>query len=380
MSLVGNALQAGVDAGRSPGVVAIAAIPGGTLYEGAHGVRKANSPAPMALDSVFRIFSMTKAIGTAAAIKLVERGEIGLDTGVGDILPEFDQIPVLEGFDGDQPRLRPAGKRATVRQLATHTSGLVYEFWNANQQRYLDVTGRPSILSGKREALMSYPLAFDPGERWDYGISIDWLGALVEAVAGEPITAFCQREIFDPLGMEDTAFEPRPDMVDRLVTVHAATPDGFTAIELAPPPQPEFYGMGHCLYSTAPDYMKFLMMLLRGGEPIFRPKTVDLISQNHISELEVRDLVSIAPQISADVRLFPGVRKTFGLGFMRNEGDIPEMRTAGSQTWAGVLNTHYWWDPAKGVAAVIMMQHIPFVDENAVSLYVDFERAVYASL
>ncbi len=380
MSRIEQALKAGVEGGRTPGVVGIAATTGGTLYAGAHGVRKASGPAPMALDSVFRIFSMTKAIGTAAAMILVDRGEITLDTPVADILPAFAEVPVLEGFDGDTPRLRPARTRATVRHLATHTSGLVYEFWNANQQRYLDVTGRPSILSGEREALMSYPLAFDPGERWDYGVSIDWLGALVEAVAGERIDAFCQREIFDPLGMQDTAFELRPDMVDRLVGVHAASPEGFVAIDLAPPPRPELYGMGHCLYSTGPDYMKFLMMLLGGGAPVFRPGTVDEIARNQIGDLEVGDLVSIAPQISADVALFPGIRKTFGLGFLRNEADVPEMRSAGSQTWAGVLNTHFWWDPVKRVAAVIMMQHLPFVDENAVSLYGDFERAVYASL
>ena len=246
------------------------------------------------------------------------------------------------------------------------------------------MTGHPTILSGLRQSLF-YPLTSDPGTRWGYGIGIDWLGQVVEAVDGRSIDVFCREEIFEPLGMANTGFELEGDMAANLGTLMARGEDGvFVPFDLAPPSRPEMYGMGHNLYSTAPDYLRFLRAMLRKGEldgarilseQAFADMTVD-----HMQGLTFQKMVTIAPPVTADVDLFPGTRVTHSFAFARNEEAIPGMRSAGSLTWAGVCNTHFWLDPTKGVAAVIMTQSLPFVEERFMATYEAYEKAVYADL
>ena len=327
---------------------------------------------------------MTKAVGSTAAMILIDQGKLEPETPVQDILPQFADIKVLEGFDGDTPKLRSPKSKATIRHLATHTSGLVYEFWNPDIPKYLEATGHPPILSGLKAAL-SYPLIFDPGERWDYGMGIDWLGQVVEAVDGRRIDQFCQEELFDPLGMPDTRFEAEGALADRLATVYIRGEDGmFSEFELAPPSHPEVYGMGHALYSTAPDYMRFLRMFLNKGRldgtRILSEAGVAKMLENHIGNIRMGKMITAIPAITADVDIFPGIDKTHSFGFMRNEQDVPGMRSAGSQSWAGVCNTHYWFDPAKDIAGLIMTQSLPFVEPRFLKVYEQFERAVYANM
>ena len=315
---------------------------------------------------------------------LIDRGKLNPDTPVEEILPQFAEIKLLEGFDGDTPRLRPPKMKATVRHLATHTSGFVYEFFSSQIiSKYMEATGHPTILSGLKASL-NYPLSFEPGERWDYGIGIDWLCQVVEAVDGRRIDAYCQEEIFDPLGMPDTNFEVNESMANRLAVVQARGEDGqFADFELAPPPNPEFYGMGHALYSTAPDYMQFLRMFLNKGQldgnRILSEGAVEKMFANHIGDLRVGKLTTMAPSMTADVEFFPGLEKTHSLGFMRMEEDVPGMRAAGSQGWAGVANTHFWFDPAHDIVGLIMTQSLPFLEPRFAQVYEQFEQAVYAN-
>jgi len=375
-------LEQAVERQDVPFAVGMVADAAGTRFSGAAGEAAAGRAAGE--DTVFRIFSMTKAIGSVAAMILIDRGRIEFDTTVVDILPEFSRVQVLDGFDGDTPVLRAPRVQATLRHLATHTSGFEYEFWNADVAKYLEVTGHPTILSGLKQSLF-YPLTSDPGTRWGYGIGIDWLGQVVEAVDGRSIDVFCREEIFEPLGMANTGFELEGDMAANLGTLMARGEDGvFVPFDLAPPSRPEMYGMGHNLYSTAPDYLRFLRAMLRKGEldgarilseQAFADMTVD-----HMQGLTFRKMVTIAPPVTADVDLFPGTRVTHSFAFARNEEAIPGMRSAGSLTWAGVCNTHFWLDPTKGVAAVIMTQSLPFVEERFMATYEAYEKAVYADL
>lgn len=374
-------LDEAVGANDLPFVVALAGTGRGANFSGAAG--DCADGVAAAEDTVCRIFSMTKAIGSTAAMILIDRGKLDPETPVEEILPEFAEIKLLEGFDGNEPKLRSPKRKASVRHLATHTAGFAYEFWNADVPRYMETTGHPTILSGLRSSL-SYPLVFEPGERWDYGIGIDWLGLVVEAVDGRRIDAFCREEIFDPLGMNDTRFEVEPHLASRLAVVKArGADDRFADFELAPPPHPEVYGMGHALYSTAPDYFNFLRMFLNkgelGGSRVLSEAGVERMLANHIGDLRVGRMVSQVPEVTADVDLFPGIEKTHSLGFVRVESDVPGMRAAGSQGWAGVLNSHYWFDPARDVAAVIMTQSLPFVEPRFMAFYERFERAVYAN-
>jgi methyl acetate hydrolase len=280
--------------------------------------------------------------------------------------------------------MRPPRTQATVRHLATHTSGLTYEFWNAELQRYMQSTGQPSILSGQREGL-DYPLMFDPGQRWEYGIGIDWLGQVVEKVDGRAIDVFCRDELFQPLGMQDTDFEVEPDMAPRLSGVRMRGEDGlFADFALAPPSRPAFYGMGHALYSTAPDYMRFLRMYLNNGQldghRILSEACLTRLLANQIGDTSTALLKTAAPSITADAEFFPGRKKSHSMGFQRIDEDVPGMRSAGSQFWAGVCNTHFWFDPKKDVIGIIMTQTLPFVEPRFMGLYEAFERGVYRTL
>ena len=175
-----------VTANDVPFIVAMSGNASGVTWSGVAGERAPGIAATE--DTVFRIFSMTKAIGSTAAMILIDRGKLNPDTPVEEILPQFAEIKLLEGFDGDTPRLRPPKMKATVRHLATHTSGLVYDTFSQIISKYMEATGHPTILSGLKASL-NYPLSFEPGERWDYGIGIDWLCQEVEAVDGRRIAA-----------------------------------------------------------------------------------------------------------------------------------------------------------------------------------------------
>lgn len=381
---INSALDSAVADGHTVGVVGIVADRDGVVHESAHGVTAHGTDTAMRVDSVFRAFSMTKAVGTIAAMQLVEQGRLDLETPVADLVADFSTVQVLDGWDGDTPRLRPAASPCTVRHLATHTSGIVYDVWNDDQARYLAATGGVSTLSGAIASLQSFPMMFDPGSRWAYGPSTDWLGRVVEAVADEPIDSYLRREIFEPLAMSSTDVEFDDDRSSRRVAVHANTPDGFAVIDMDLPPTPEFYGMGHAMHTTGPDYARLCRMVLGGGEldgnRIVTEATVATMSANAIGDLRVERQPTAIPALGCDIDLFPGIDKTFTLGFMRNEEDVPGMRRAGTLSWAGVMNTHYWIDPAAGLTGVVMMQHLPFVDDDALATYESFERAVYAAL
>lgn len=384
MSEIDTVLRRAVDQGEVPGVVAIAATKDAILYEGAFGRRSLAELAPMDMQTAFRIASMTKAITAAAAMQLVEAGQLALDQPAGEVVPGLAAPQVLEGFDtAGCPRLRPAQGAITLRNLLTHTSGFGYDIWNADLLRYHRDTGTPTPRTGKLAGL-SAPLTYDPGTRWRYGIGIDWAGRMVEAVAGQDLERVFRDRLFAPLGMRDTSFLVHPDMRPRLATVHARTPAGLQPLDLEPNPPREFFPGGGGLHSTARDYIRFLQMLLGGGAldgaRLLRPETVALMLRNHIGELDVERMVSAVPASSNDVDLFPGTRPKWGLSFVINTEPVPGGRSAGSVAWAGLNNTYYWLDPTRHVAGAIFTQILPFADPDVLRLLHEFERAVYRAL
>ncbi|MBV9251717.1 MAG: beta-lactamase family protein [Acetobacteraceae bacterium] len=378
-------LQAAVTSGSVPGVVAAARNANGVIYQGAFGRHGVASDAPVPMDAVFRIASMTKAITATAAMQLVEQGKLSLDRPAGEILPQLASPQVLEGFDAaGKPRLRPAKGVITLRKLLTHTAGFVYDTWNAGMNRYAQLTGLPAARSGKLAALNA-PLGFDPGQRWEYGINIDFAGRMVEAVSGQTLEAYMQRHILAPLGMRDTTYLLRPGLSSRLVHITARTATGaLEPFEVpAPAEPPEFFPGGGGLFSTAPDYMAFLGMLLGGGSlngaHVLRPETVATMAQNQMGDLNVLPLKSSNPILSNDVDLFPDVPKKWGLSFLINTRDLPTGRSAGSLAWAGLYNTYFWLDPKRRIAGVLMTQILPFVDKPVLRLLDEFESAVYTA-
>jgi CubicO group peptidase (beta-lactamase class C family) len=373
-------LQSAVDAGDVFGVAATVADRNGPVYEGAFGWRRADSDERIEADTMFRVASMTKAVTSVAAVQLAEAGKLNLDAPVGSIVPSWRDLKVLEGFDGDVPRLRDPSREATVRELLTHTAGLSYWIWNADTTRYEELTGQLNVLSGAN-ACFANPLVRDPGERFEYSMAADWVGRVVESVSGESLDQYFHAHIFDPLGMKEITVKMSGEQRARSVPVHVRTPEGgFMATDVDWNQEPEFWAGGHCLYSTPGDYQRFQRMLLAGGEldgtRILEAGSVDQMFTNQIGDLDVQPLPELHADLSLAVDLGEGLK--WGLGLLLNPEPVAGMRAAGSGAWAGLLNTHFWVDRASGITGAIFMQLLPFFDPKANQVYADFERAVYA--
>ena len=374
-----------VERGVMPGVVATAASADGIVYEGAFGRRDLTTGAAMTPDTVVWIASMTKAITATAAMQLVERGKLALDAPASAVVPELKAARVLEGFDAaGQPRLREPKRAITLRHLLTHTAGFAYEIWNPSVAQYQAATNTPGITTCTNAALTT-PLMFDPGERWEYGINIDWAGKMVEAVSGQRLDRYFEQNILGPLGMRDTSFTLTASQRARLASVHQRGADGALApIEFGLPEDPEFFMGGGGLYGTAGDYLRFARMIMRGGAldgaQVLRPETVAQMAQNHIGQLEIGTMRTAIPSLSKDVELFPGMPKQWGISFLINPRPLPTGRSAGSLAWAGLANTYFWIDRARPVCGVFLSQVLPFFDTAATDLLVKFETEIYRAL
>ena len=382
-SRLDDTLRAGLKRRGIPTVVAMAATAEKTLYAGAFGKRDASSGTDVTAASIFRIASMTKAITTVSALQLVEQGRLKLDDPVARYLPALEKLQVFQGFDAadGKPILRAPSRPVLLRHLLTHTSGFVYEGWDADLARYQQQAG-PAPAGGAPPT----PLFFEPGTRWEYGTSIDWTGRLVEAVSGLSLEEYFQRHVLGPLGMRDTSYILPPEKFDRLVSVWQRQADGtLTESPRTQPEPPKSYNGGGGLYSTAADYVRFMQMILqRGltsdGGRVLRAETVDLMSTDQTGGLSAGKLKSVQLDRSRDVDFHPGFTDGFTFGFLINATAYEGGRSAGSLAWAGIDNTFFWIDPRRGVCAVILMQFLPFCDPEAMGMLRDFERAVYATL
>jgi methyl acetate hydrolase len=379
---IDQVLQAAVERGDVPSVVAIAADRDGVIYRGAAGARSAGGDDPISADTHFRIMSMTKMVATVAALQLVEKGQLDLDAPVETYCPEFGDIQVLDGWDGDTPRLRAPASRATVKQLVTHTSGLGYWFWSEDLVKWEAATSTPNVLSGAN-VIFTAPMLADPGTTFIYGINTDWLGKVVEAAGGVGLDVAIKDGITGPLGMDGTAFRIADEWKDGLTPVQAKVDGAWVDSGIELNQSPEYFTGGHGLYSTPNDYIKFEQALLRGGElagtRILRSDTVDAAFTNQIGDLEFPAEISTAdPSASHDFVAGPGWK--WGYGLLLNTEDVPGMRRAGSGTWAGLCNTHFWVDRTTGICASIYSNFLPFVTPEAFALYNNYEQALYAAL
>jgi methyl acetate hydrolase len=372
---IDEAMRRAVEHKDVAGVVVMAADRKGVIYQGTFGVADIGEARPLKLDALFRIASMTKAITSTAAMQLVEQGRFAVEDPVAKYLPEFAKLSVIESFDAATGayRVRPATRQVTIRHLFTHTSGLGYGFTN------------PIVRDFKPRAGEGYPvgpLVFEPGERWLYSTSTDWLGRLVERISGQSLEDYFGQHIFTPLGMADTSYFVPKDKEARLVTVNRRLADGSMVKDAIQPPTSGFTPIGGGgLSSTASDYIRFTRALLNGGAldgaRILTAGSVALMGQNQIGAIGVPAQKTAIPERSDDFSFIADGRDKWGLGFLITADAVPGKRSAGSLSWGGINNTYYWLDPARGITGVIMMQFLPFADRKALALYDTFERGVY---
>jgi methyl acetate hydrolase len=371
---------------RVPGVVAAITGRDGLVYQGASGQRTLGQAGEMTTDSVFALFSATKAITATAVLQLVEEGRLDLDAPARDYLPMIGEQQVLEGFDSDgSPRLRPPKNPITTRMLLLHTAGFGYEFFNEHYHRLAREQGLPDIISGSLAALQT-PLLFEPGAQWEYGSNLDWAGLVVEAITGQRLGEVMQQRIFEPLGMTDTAFTMTPSMLQRRACLHQREVDGSLSVleDFILPQDPEVHMGGHGLYSTVQDYCRFIRAWLNDGQGdhgrILRPETIRLAEKNGLDNLKIKALPGVIPSLTNKAEFFPGKPKSWGLSFMINDEDAHTGRPAGSLAWAGLANLFYWIDRKNGIGGFWATQTLPFADPISVSGYLGFETAAYRYL
>ena len=368
-----------------PGVVAMASDRVGDFYEGAAGVRRLDDAEPMTADSVFALFSCTKAITGTVVLQLVEEGRLDLDRPAKLYAPDIGKLQVLEGFDETgRLKLRPPKREVTTRMLMLHTGGFGYHYFSAALKRLAAQHGLPDPRLGTKRGLMT-PLLFDPGDQWEYGLGIDWCGQVVESVVGERLDAVLKARVFDRLGMTDTGFVLSPSMRARRASMHQRGRDGaVTPVAFELPEQPEVFMGGGALFGTVPDYMRFLRMWLNDGMGergrVLKPETVAVAARNNLGGMTIRRMMSVSRSVSHDAEFFPGLRKTWGLTFMVNEEDAPTGRPAGSIGWAGLGNLFYWIDRKNGVAGFWASQLFPFMDPTALNGFLAFETTLYEAL
>lgn len=365
-----------------PGAVALVGDATGIRYHQAFGVRDPATGAAMSVDTIFQLASMTKAVTSVAAMQLVESGKLSLDAPIGDTVTALAERQLLAGFDeNDLPILRPARTPLTLRHLLTHTSGFGYDFVSADMARMRGPDGMPPP---GRIAAIDVPLLFEPGERWEYGVGTDWVGQAVEAASGQRLDAYVADHIFGPLGMTDSGFRIMPEQTTRQAMMLARQADNSLVpypIAIGGPDDSDFISGGGGMIGTARDYYCFLRMLLNGGSTdgvtILHPESVAEMRRNQIGGLRAGTMATTMPALSHPVDFFPGMHTGWGLGFMINPETGPNGRAAGSLAWAGIANTYFWIDPATGIAAILLLQLLPFADPGALAVLAAFERAIY---
>lgn len=374
--------------GGAPGVVAMVTDRKANVYEGAVGKRELGKDQPMTTDSVFAIFSTTKALAGTCVMQLVEEGKISLSDPAKKYVPEIAEIGVLTGFDASgQPTTRPPKRDITINDLMLHTSGFCYEFFSADDLKYRTAKNIPTVVSCTSASIKTV-LLHDPGERWTYGVNIDWLGKIVEQQRGKRLGEVMKERLFAPLDISDMAFTMTDSMKARRVTIHDRAADGkLTPLpELALPQPPELDCGGHGVYASIGEYMKFIRMILNDGAGpngrVLKAETVARMCEDGLAKMGLQSTgwVTSIPSLTNAGEFFPGIEKGWAYTFMTNREETPSGRPAGSLMWAGLANTFFWIDRKNGVGGYWATQILPFQDIASYPGFVDFETALYRSL
>jgi len=379
-----------VDEGRLPNAVVQVADRGGVVYSDAYGWADVDAQTPITADSLFRIYSMTKPITSITLMQLYEEGRFLLEDPVEKYLPDLGQPQVMTGGSDLAPVTRPALSSITIKDLLTHTSGLTYGFFRQTplDARYRDqglgdfVTPDYSLGEGIKR-LGKQPLLFDPGTSWNYSMSTDVCGAVIEAITGQRLDQAFQERIFDPLDMTDTAFSVAADAVERFTALYIPTADaGIKRIDEAASSNyltpPTFLSGGGGLVSTIGDYQKFSSMLLAGGEAnghrVIGRRTLEYMATNHLPGSKL--LNELGQSLFAEVAM-DGMG--FGLGFsvVEDAAANGNVCSPGEFAWGGAASTAFWIDPLEGLTTIFMTQLLP---SSTYPIRRELRSAVYQAL
>jgi CubicO group peptidase (beta-lactamase class C family) len=361
-----------VDDGLLPGWLIAVSRGGRVVYTAMRGVRDLETGAPVEADTIWRIYSMTKPVTSVAAMMLWEEGAFELKDPVARFLPAFADARVWRGGSDLKPVTEPLTEPIRMWHLLTHTSGLTYGFHHAHpvdtlhRNQGFEWTTPPGLdLAGCCEAWARIPLLFQPGTEWNYGVSTDVLGRVIEVIEGRPLDEVLRARIFDPLGMRDTGFYVPEGQASRLAALYSPEPGTLRALrndalgDLALRP-PDCLQGGGGLVSTAADYQRFALMLRGrgdvGGVRLLGTRTVDYMAENHLPG--GADLEAVGRPLFSETT-FDGVG--FGLGFSVTLDPVANrvLCSPGELAWGGAASTAFWVDPLEDVTALLFTQLLP---------------------
>lgn len=376
-----------VDAGHLPGALTLVARRGEIAYLDCVGHRDVASATPWTTDTMVRVYSMTKPVTSIALMMLFEEGRVHLDDPVQDFIPDLKDPMVLVPGATALDQVEPCTVPMTVEHLLTHTSGYTYGFQggilgDAYTAEKIDFGPRRGGLDAMLRKLGALPILFQPGTRWNYGVSTDVVGRLVEVISGQDLATFFRSRIFEPLGMVDTAFGAPAAKLDRFASLYTPNPDGsMKVLETAERSAFRLDGTdtwsgGGGLVSTVGDYFRFAEMIRRkgrvGSERLIGPRTLSFMASNHLPG----DLASMGQPKFSEVS-YVGIG--FGLGFavMLNPAISSNMGSVGDHGWGGMASTVFWVDPVEDMTVIFMTQLAP---SSSYPLRKELRALVYSSL
>ncbi len=371
-----------LESGRFPGTQTLVYRRGHIAHSAVQGYADLERKVPMKDDTIFRIYSMTKPITTVAFMMLVEEGHVALDEPVHKYIPQWKDLRVFVAGTVPLFQTRPVNRPMQIVDLLRHTSGLTYGFQQrsnvdaAYREKKIGEVIKAGTMQSMIDELANIPLEFSPGEAWNYSVSTDVLGYLIEKISGKPFEQFLKERIFDPLGMNDTAFYVPGEKAHRFAACYNASPGGMASfhapgakgsLTLQDDPTtssfltpPSFISGGGGLCSTAADYLTFCRALLNGGElggvRLLAPKTLALMTTNHLPG--GHDLTQLSRSLFSEAT-YAGVG--FGLGFSVTMNPALTLipGSAGEYAWGGAATTSFWIDPAEDLIAIFMTQVLP---------------------
>jgi len=362
-------MRSWVDGGRLPGALTLVARGGRVAFLEGCGLRDVEAARPIEEDTIFRIYSMTKPVTAVAAMILVQEGALGLDDPVSRYISSFEHLTVNRFGAGDEIVADPATRPMTVRHLLTHTSGLTYGEGNPGavsrlyEEHWTDFGPDDGPLSEIVERLATIPLLFDPGEAWNYGVSTDVLGRVIEVASGRPLDAFMRDRVLGPLGMDDTSFRIRPEKRERFAALYGATERGGLQLLESPTSNPYVEEVttlsgGAGLLSTARDYLRFAEMLRRGGT-VDRARVLEEESVRQMTTNHLRGDLAATGQTSFNETTTAGVGFGLGVSVVIDPSRTAWRSSLGEFAWGGYASTAFWVDPVHEVTTVFLTQLIP---------------------
>jgi CubicO group peptidase (beta-lactamase class C family) len=352
------------------------------LYEH-YGTQDLSRELPPTNKTRYRIASMSKAVTTLGALKLFDRGELKLDALAKEYFPELGEVKVAK-LENDKVTYEDLNSDITIHQLLTHTSGFGYDFHDPVLS-HLVLNEEISSLTSKDGSQLNAPLVYQPGTRWEYGISLGWIGKIIEKISSKNLNDFITDEVFLPLGMNDSTFDAAKFGNKDIAVLHAMDNDTFVNVdELIDDSTANFFYGGGGIYSTPDDYCKFMRLFLNNGEAngnqFISSETLELMKTNQIGDLNYEFQPTYNPSLIHAHEWYPNIKKKFTYGFLTNLEDLPGGRKAGSLAWSGICNTYFWIDPYSGIAGTAMMQLSPHYDKRCISILEALEKASYSEL